>query len=69
MGEFEFLLNRPVIITCAIAGAAVATMGPYMLRKCGLHSGRAHVVVVRAGHIISWLSVALFIVAGFLSDR
>ena len=69
MGFFEILLNRPVMISCAIAGALIASLGPYILKKSGSHSDRTRVLVVRLGYAVSWISVALFIAAGFFSDH
>ena len=69
MGVFEILLNRPVMISCAIAGALIASLGPYILKKSGSHSDRTRVLVVRLGYAVSWISVALFISAGFVSDH
>lgn len=69
MGVFEILLNRPVMISCAIAGALIASLGPYILKKSGSHNDRTRVLVVRLGYAVSWISVALFITAGFVSDH
>ena len=69
MGVLEILLNRPVMISCAIAGALIASLGPYILKKSGSHSDQTRVLVVRLGYAVSWTSVALFIAAGFFSDH
>ena len=69
MGVLEILLNRPVMISCAIAGALIASLGPYILKKSGSHSDLIRVLVIRSGYAVSWISVALFITAGFFSDH
>ncbi|HAA36457.1 MAG TPA: hypothetical protein DCE12_06525 [Gammaproteobacteria bacterium] len=67
MDGLEALASRPVIITGAIAGALIATLGPFILRRVGIQSRRVLSTVARFGHVLSWISVGLFIAAGFLS--
>ena len=55
-----------VIIIGAIAGALIATLGPFALRRAGVQSRRVLSTVARLGHAVSWVSVGLFIAAGFL---
>ena len=66
MDGLEALASRPVIITGAIAGALIATLGPFILRRVGIQSRRVLSTVARLGHAVSWISVGLFIAAGFL---
>ena len=68
MDGLEALASRPVIITGAIAGALIATLGPFILRRVGIQSRRVLSTVARFGHVLSWISVGLFIAAGFLSN-
>jgi len=68
MDALESLISRPVIIGGAIAGALIATLGPAVLKKIGVQSKRVLSTVVRLGYTVSWLSVAMFIAAGFLSN-
>jgi hypothetical protein len=68
MDGFESLISRPVIIAGAIAGALIATLGPMALKKAGVQSARVLSTVVRVGYALSWISVGLFVAAGFLSD-
>ncbi|MCH1521519.1 MAG: hypothetical protein L7T80_01675 [Arenicellales bacterium] len=68
MDGFESLVGRPIIIAGAIAGALIAALGPVVLKKTGVQSARVLSIVVRLGHTISWVSVGLFIAAGFLSN-
>ena len=68
MDGFESLISRPVIIAGAIAGALIATLGPMALKKAGVQSARVLSTVVRVGYAVSWISVGLFVAAGFLSD-
>ena len=67
MDGLEALASRPVIISGAIAGALIATLGPFILRRVGVQSRRVLSTVARFGHVLSWISVGLFIAAGFLS--
>ena len=68
MDGFESLISRPVIIAGAIAGALIATLGPMALKKAGVQSARVFSTVTRLGYALSWISVGLFIAAGFLSN-
>ena len=67
MDGLEAFASRPVIISGAIAGALIATLGPFILRRVGIQSRRVLSTVARFGHVLSWISVGLFIAAGFLS--
>ena len=68
MDGVESLVSRPIILAGAIAGAMIATLGPVVLKMTGVQSARVLSIVVRLGHTISWVSVGLFIAAGFLSN-
>ena len=68
MDGLEFLASRPIIISGAIAGALIATLGPILLKRMGVHSPRVLSTVTRLGYALSWISVGLFIAAGFLSN-
>ena len=68
MDGFESLISRPVIIAGAIAGALIATLGPIILKRAGVQSSRVLSTVTRLGYALSWISVGLFIAAGFLSN-
>ena len=68
MLEIKDLSKSPVIISGAIAGALIATLGPFLLRRVGVQSRRVLSTVARLGHALSWISVGLFIAAGFLSN-
>ena len=66
MDLLEAVLQRSVIITLAIAGAAVAMVGTALLRKGSRVDPRIARFVLRAGYAIAWVSVGIFITAGFL---
>lgn len=68
MNGLEALASRPIIISGAIAGALIATLGPFALRRAGVQSRLVLSTVARLGHAVSWISVGLFITAGFLSN-
>ena len=66
--EFLALIAaRPVVITLAILGASVATLGSWLVRHPGRLGARSGRFVLRLGYGLSGASVALFIVAGFLA--
>ena len=60
------LLERNVIIALAIGGGVVAVIGSFLLRRKTSINPQVARFVLYAGYTISWSSVALFIVAGFL---
>lgn len=66
MEFLTLLLQRNVIIGLAIGGGVVAMIGSFLLRKKPSIDPRVARFVLRSGYAISWSSVALFIVAGFL---
>jgi hypothetical protein len=69
MDMLNALADRNVIVALAIAGAIIATVGSLLGHKrSGLAARRAR-AIVWAGYAVSGVSVALFIVAGFLSSR
>jgi hypothetical protein len=64
----ELLTDRTMIIALAIAGACLATAGS-VLRSRGRNTARLAHLMVRVGYLVSLASVALFVAAGFLSNR
>jgi hypothetical protein len=62
----ELLTDRTTIIALAIVGACLATAGSVWRRRT---SARLAHLVLWAGYLVSLTSVALFVAAGFLSDR
>ena len=66
MDLLEAVLQRSVIITLAIAGAAVAMVGTTLLRKGSRVDPRIGRFVLRVGYGMAWVSVGIFITAGFL---
>jgi len=66
MELLDVVLQRPVIIALAIVGAAVATVGSVLLRQGSRVDPKIARLVMRIGYGITWLSVGIFIVAGFL---
>lgn len=66
----EFLqpfIQRPVIVGLAIAGAVVSTIGSILLRRGSTVDPKLGRLVLHVGYGIAWLSVGLFIVAGFIA--
>ncbi len=69
MDTLTLLLQRPVIITLALVGAAIATLGNVTLRKSTQVGHKTARFITRVGYGISWVSVALFIAAGFFDPQ
>jgi hypothetical protein len=69
MTGLGWLLQREVIVTLAIVGALIATVGSAMTGRAGVQGAALCRHVVRVGYAITFASMALFIIAGFLSDR
>ena len=67
MSALDFLLQREVIVTLAIGGAVIATIGNYMLRSPSSNSPGTGRFLLRLGYAISFSSIAFFIIAGFMS--
>ncbi len=61
----ELLLQRWTIVALAIAGAVIVTGANLLLAS----RPQAERMAVRAGYAITFLSMVLFIVAGFMSGR
>jgi hypothetical protein len=62
------LTDRTIIIALAIVGACLATAGS-VWRSGSRKSARLAHLLLWAGYLVTLASVALFITAGFLSDR
>jgi hypothetical protein len=63
------LTDRTVVITLAILGAIIATAGGVLGNKRIGYAAILGRVMMWTGYTISFASVVLFIVAGFLSGR
>ncbi len=67
----EFLapiLQRNVIITLAIIGGVIATIGNYMVQKKPNTIPRFSKLILKSGYTLTWTSVALFIATGFFGE-
>jgi hypothetical protein len=64
----ELLTDRTMIIALAIVGACLATAGSLWRSRSRSTARLAH-LMVWVGYLVSLASVALFIAAGFLSNR
>ena len=68
MEVLAFLTSRPFIFSVAVLGAIIATLGSYLMREgSSVPADRAR-LVMRSGYGVTWVSVAAFIVAGFISE-
>ena len=66
----ELLTDRTMIIALAIAGACLATAGSLLRsRSRSRNTARLAHLIVWVGYLVSLTSVALFVAAGFLSNR
>lgn len=66
MTAFAVLLQREVIIALALIGAVIATIGSVLVHRkkpAPLPYAR---LVLRLGYALTFVSVGLFIVAGFV---
>ena len=61
--------QRPNIVTLAIIGAGLATLGVDAVARRLRIGPKVARRLLRCGHAAMWTSVALFIVAGFLPAR
>ena len=64
----EFLapfLQRNIIIALAVIGAVIATSGSFLLKKESRIEPKVARFILKSGYAITWLSIALFIAAGF----
>ena len=63
------ITQRPVIVTLAVAGAVLATLGVDAVARRLRIGPQGARWLRRCGYGAMWTSVALFIVAGFLPAR
>tara|TARA_B100000029_G_C17152948_1_gene806724 strand:- start:322 stop:579 length:258 start_codon:yes stop_codon:yes gene_type:complete len=71
LGFVARLLERETIIGLAVFGAIVATIGSFLLHhyeRDSLAKKRLARLVLRIGYGITWLSVSLFIIVGFIGS-
>jgi hypothetical protein len=68
MDLLQSLTDRTVIMSLAIAGAVVATAGSVLGHRQNISAKLAR-ILVRGGYVVSFASVGLFIIAGFLKGR
>ena len=65
MLELDFFLQRDVIIFLALSGAVIATIGSYLLNRKGVEPTKNNRLILRFGYTLTFVSIGLFIVAGF----
>ncbi len=66
MRELSFLLERDLIIALALGGAFIATGGSYLVHRKASVDPKLARFVLRFGYALSFFSVGLFIIAGFV---
>lgn len=68
MEFLEPILQRNVIISLAIVGGVVATLGNFLVQKKPNTIPRFSRLILKSGYTITWTSIALFIAAGFFGE-
>lgn len=63
---FAWLISREVVIALAVIGALVSVAAT-VLRVRGMLGEAEARLVQRAGYVFMWISISLFIIAGFRS--
>ena len=63
------LTQRPVIVGLAITGAMLVMASGLIGGKDATTSDRRATVLSKTGYAVTFISIGLFIVAGFLSGR
>lgn len=61
--------TRPVIVTLAIVGAVLVTAASVMRPKGNAPPPQSTAFMNRVGYALTFASIALFIIAGFMSGR
>lgn len=69
MAISDVLLDRSTIVALAIAGAGISMLANALLHRCSGTRDRTARRLLRAGYAITGVSVLLFIIAGFMSNR
>ena len=67
----EFLApvqQRNVIISLAIVGGVVATLGNYLVQKKPNINPLLSKLILKSGYTITWTSIVLFIATGFFGE-
>ena len=62
------LLQRNIIIALAVIGAVIATAGSIPVKKESRIEPKVARFIMKSGYVITWLSIALFITAGFFGN-
>jgi hypothetical protein len=68
MEFLEPILQRNVIISLAIVGAIVATLGNFLVQKKPKTIPKFSRLILKSGYTITWASIALFIATGFFGE-
>ena len=68
MEFFAPILQRNVIITLAIIGGVIATIGNFLVQNKSNTIPRFSKLILKSGYTITWTSVALFIATGFFGE-
>jgi hypothetical protein len=68
MALFQSLTDHTLIIILAIAGGVIATLGSVLGQREAVSPKLAR-IILWSGYAVSFISVGLFIIAGFLEGR
>ena len=66
MFGLDFLLKRDLVIVLALSGAAIATIGSYLLNRKDTKLTKKSKFILHFGYTLTFVSIGLFIVAGFV---
>lgn len=68
---FSQLLEKDTIIVLAVTGAIIATVGSFLVnwgQKNNLVNIKLARFILRTGYAITWASILIFIVVGFIGS-
>ena len=68
MEFLALILQRNVIISLAIIGAVIVTLGNFLVQKKPNTIPRFSKLILKSGYTITWTSIALFIATGFFGE-
>lgn len=69
MELLDSLTNRTVVVALAILGAVIATIGGMLRGRQADNAAKFGRLLLWTGYAVSLVSVALFVIAGFLPGR
>lgn len=68
MEFFALIMQRNVIISLAVIGGVIATVGNFLVQRESNSIPRLSKLILKSGYTITWTSVGLFIATGFFGE-